>query len=109
MAASLVTTTIAHAQSNPEFSIRGYQVEGNTLLAPDKISVAVMPFTGPRSTFETIQQALEERWQRLKTKRRGRILTTQLEDLLRRVDALPTLDARPVDEILGYDEHGIPR
>ena len=59
MAASLVTTTIAHAQSNPEFSIRGYQVEGNTLLAQDKISVAVMPFTGPRSTFETIQQALE--------------------------------------------------
>jgi hypothetical protein len=25
------------------------------------------------------------------------------------VDALPTLDSRPEDEILGYDEHGIPR
>jgi hypothetical protein len=29
--------------------------------------------------------------------------------LLRRVDALPTSDSRPADEILGYDEHGLPR
>jgi len=32
-----------------------------------------------------------------------------LEDLLRRVDALPNLDSRTPDEILGYDEDGIPR
>lgn len=28
--------------------------------------------------------------------------------VLRRVDALPVLDGRPADEILGYDEHGLP-
>ena len=61
------------------------------------------------SLTETIQKALEERWERLKTKRRSRILASQLDDLLRRVDALPTLDPRPADEILGYDEHGMPR
>jgi antitoxin VapB len=61
------------------------------------------------SLTEAIQKALQERWERLKTKRRRQILTSQLEDLLRRVDAMPVLDSRPADEILGYDEHGMPR
>ena len=61
------------------------------------------------SLTEAIQKALQERWERLKSKRRSHILASQVEDLLRRVDALPTLDSRPADEILGYDEHGMPR
>jgi hypothetical protein len=32
-----------------------------------------------------------------------------LEEILRRVDALPPLDDRPEDEILGYDHEGLPR
>jgi antitoxin VapB len=60
------------------------------------------------SLTEAIQKALEERWERLKIKRRSRILGNQIDDLLCRVDALPTLDSRPADEILGYDEHGMP-
>ena len=36
-------------------------------------------------------------------------MNDKLEDILRRVDNLPTRDNRPVDEILGYDEHGAPR
>jgi antitoxin VapB len=35
-------------------------------------------------------------------------LVAELDELLRRVDALPTLDTRSADEILGYDENGIP-
>jgi len=31
-----------------------------------------------------------------------------VDELLRRVDALPTVDSRPADEIMGYDEHGLP-
>lgn len=61
------------------------------------------------SLTEAIQKSLEERWERLRRRRRGHILEGQVEDLLRRVDALPTLDARPEDEILGYGEDGIPR
>jgi len=30
------------------------------------------------------------------------------DELLRRVDALPTIDPRTPDEILGYDEHSLP-
>jgi len=61
------------------------------------------------SITEAIQRSLEERWERLKTRRRGRVLTRQIDELLRRVDSLPTLDSRSPDEILGYDEHGLPR
>jgi hypothetical protein len=35
-------------------------------------------------------------------------LTRGLNDILRRVDALPILDFRSEDEILGYDENGLP-
>ncbi|MGC2463303.1 MAG: type II toxin-antitoxin system VapB family antitoxin [Steroidobacteraceae bacterium] len=61
------------------------------------------------SLTEAIKSALRERLQRLKQRRHGRIMNDKLEDILRRVDNLPTRDARPVDEILGYDEHGAPR
>ena len=61
------------------------------------------------SMTEAIQKALAERLERLKANRRSRIVAGQLDDLLRRVDQLPTLDSRPTDEILGYDEHGMPR
>lgn len=60
------------------------------------------------SITEAIQKALEERWERLKQRGRARILEDQIEDLLRRVDQLPTLDTRAEDEILGYDDHGVP-
>ncbi|MBZ5679477.1 MAG: type II toxin-antitoxin system VapB family antitoxin [Acidobacteriia bacterium] len=56
-----------------------------------------------------VQKALEERLGRLKQQRRSQILLSQLEEILRRVDQLPVLDRRSADEILGYDEHGLPR
>lgn len=56
-----------------------------------------------------IQKALEERLDRLRQQRRSQILTSQLEEILNRVDRLPILDSRSADEILGYDEHGLPR
>lgn len=56
-----------------------------------------------------IQKALEERLERLKRQHRSQVLVTQLEDILRRVDQLPILDPRTADEILDYDERGLPR
>jgi antitoxin VapB len=76
--------------------------------ATERLARQVASATG-ESLTEAIHKALEERWQQLKAKHRGKILASQLEDLLRRVDALPTLDPRTEDQILGYDEHGISR
>jgi len=61
------------------------------------------------SITEAIQKSLEERLARLKSQRRTPALAGQIDDLLRRVDALPTLDQRSPDQILGYDENGLPR
>jgi antitoxin VapB len=74
----------------------------------ERLARQVAKETG-ESLTEAIQKALQERWERLKARRRSQVLASQIEDLLRRVDALPTLDSRPDDEILGYDEHGMPR
>jgi antitoxin VapB len=35
-------------------------------------------------------------------------LMREIEAILRRVDAMPELDNRSADEILDYDEHGLP-
>ncbi len=61
------------------------------------------------SITEAILKSLEERWNRLKAKRRNPVLAAQIQEILQRVDALPTLDTRSADEIVGYDENGIPR
>jgi hypothetical protein len=36
-------------------------------------------------------------------------LVSEIGDLLQRVDALPTIDSRSEDEILGYGKDGLPR
>jgi antitoxin VapB len=55
-----------------------------------------------------IQKALEERLERLNNNRRSQALAAQIDDILSRVDAMPDLDARTPDEIIGYDENGLP-
>jgi antitoxin VapB len=61
------------------------------------------------SLTTAIQKALEERLDRLDRQRRVSTLTAQLQDILHRVDNLPDLDPRSPDEIIGYDEYGVPR
>ncbi len=56
-----------------------------------------------------IQKALEERLGRLKRERRSQILASQLDEILHRVDEMPDIDSRSPDEIIGYDEFGLPR
>lgn len=74
----------------------------------ERLARQVADETG-ESITEAIQNSLAERWERLKARRRNRSLSRQVEDILKRVDALPTIDPRTADEILGYDEHGLPR
>ncbi|HEV3305107.1 MAG TPA: type II toxin-antitoxin system VapB family antitoxin [Candidatus Sulfotelmatobacter sp.] len=74
----------------------------------ERLAREVAAKTG-ESLTGAIQKALEERLERLKHQRRSQVLTSQLEDILRRVDQLPILDSRTADEILDYDENGLPR
>jgi len=74
----------------------------------ERLAREVAAKTG-ESLTGAIQKALKERLDRLRQQRRSQILTSQLEEILNRVDRLPILDSRSGDEILGYDEHGLPR
>ena len=53
-------------------------------------------------------KAAEERLQRVRRDKAGRKLAADLLEIGARCAALPDLDARNADEILGYDEHGLP-
>ena len=73
----------------------------------ERLAREVAAKTG-ESLTGAIQKALEERSERLTRQRRSLVLTSQLEHILRRVDQLPILDSRTADEILDYDENGLP-
>jgi len=60
------------------------------------------------SLTAAISVALEERLQRVEGRRSAADKLALARAALRRVDALPVLDPRTPDEILGYDEHGLP-
>lgn len=57
---------------------------------------------------EAIGRAVEERLERLRGRRPARDLAAELEEIGKRCAALPVLDERTPDEILGYDDHGLP-
>jgi antitoxin VapB len=57
---------------------------------------------------EVIKKSLQDRLQRVRGRRHVQRLPEEVADILQRMDALPTLDNRPEDEILGYDENGLP-
>jgi antitoxin VapB len=63
--------------------------------------------TGETITTAT-RRALEERLRRMGSQARKAALLEDLEAIQRRWNALPVLDNRTPDEIVGYDENGIP-
>ena len=61
------------------------------------------------SVTTAIRRAAEERLQRVRRQQSGRSLAAEILEIGKRCAALPDLDARTADEILGYDEYGLPR
>jgi antitoxin VapB len=74
----------------------------------ERLAREVAAKTG-ESLTGAIQRSLAERLDRLKRRRHDQVLAAQIDDILRRVDALPELDTRTADEIVGYDENGMPQ
>lgn len=73
----------------------------------EKLARQVSRLTGETLT-DAISKSLAERLARLRQARKERNLRRDLDEILARVDALPELDTRSADEILGYDENGLP-
>ena len=56
----------------------------------------------------TIRKAVEDRLERVRRQRRSGVLKDELLAIATYCAALPDLDRRSADEILGYDDRGLP-
>jgi antitoxin VapB len=73
----------------------------------ERLAQQVAKETG-ESLTKAIEVALIERLERLKRRHHAPMLVQALEDILRRVDNLPTMDTRAETKILGWDDRGLP-
>ena len=75
----------------------------------DRLAREVARLTG-ESLTEAVRRALAERLARERRKRgEAGGLAGRLDALAREGAALPDLDGRHAEEIIGYDAHGLPR
>ena len=74
----------------------------------DRLAREVAKRTGETLTG-AIVVALRERLARLKGSPRRPPLREELREIAKRCAALPTLDERSDEDILGYDDGGLPR
>jgi|HubBroStandDraft_6_1064221.scaffolds.fasta_scaffold294767_2 antitoxin VapB len=81
-------------------SIRNPEVE--------RLARALSRLTGEGLT-QTILQALRERHQRIRAARQQERLVEDLTVIARRAASLPRRDRRSPEEIIGYDENGLPK
>jgi antitoxin VapB len=84
----------------PPLNIRNEETE--------QLATALARLTGETKT-EAVTQALRERLQRVRRARTKRRLADDLDEIALHCSTLPVRDTRSADEIIGYDEHGLPR
>lgn len=76
-------------------------------LEAEKLAEAVAAMTGETKT-QAVTEALRDRLEALKRRKSRRSVADRLDEIGKHCASLPVLDHRSPDEILGYDEHGLP-
>ncbi|HQW09685.1 MAG TPA: type II toxin-antitoxin system VapB family antitoxin [Steroidobacteraceae bacterium] len=74
----------------------------------DELATALSRLTGETKT-QAVTQALRERLERAQRARSRRSLADELDEIAAHCAALPVLDRRSDEEILGYGPDGLPR
>ena len=74
----------------------------------ERLAAELALLTGQTKT-EAVTEAIRNHLERLRREQSGRTLADELDEIGRQCAKLPVRDGRPADEILGYDEHGLPR
>jgi antitoxin VapB len=74
----------------------------------ERLAAELVRYTGESKT-EAVIKALRDRLERVRGERKKRRLADELEEIARHCASLPVLDSRSPGEILGYDDHGLPR
>ena len=73
----------------------------------ERLADTVAELTGETKT-EAVRRALAGRLERLHRDRSGRSLADELDAIATHCASLPVLDDRSAEEILSYDESGLP-
>jgi antitoxin VapB len=73
-----------------------------------ELSVRELASLTGETVTTAVRRAAEERLQRVRRARAGASLAAELLEIGRRCAALPDLNQRSADEIIGYDAHGLP-
>lgn len=73
----------------------------------ERLAAELARRTGETKT-EAVTKALRERLARVRHERSKHRLADELDEIAQHCASLPVLDARPPDEILGYDDRGLP-
>lgn len=73
----------------------------------DRLARELAEHTG-ESITDAVIHALQERLRRQKGRARSRSLEQELAAIRKRCAKLKVLDPRPAEEIVGYDERGLP-
>jgi antitoxin VapB len=74
----------------------------------ERLAAELAKVAGETKT-EAVTKALRDRLARVRRERSGRRLAHELDEIAKHCAALPVLDDRTPEEILGYDERGLPR
>jgi antitoxin VapB len=74
----------------------------------ERLARALAKLTGENITTAT-RRAIEERLRRVGGQGRKAALLEDMAEIRRRWSAMRVLDDRTPEEIVGYDEHGLPR
>lgn len=74
----------------------------------ERLATTLAKLTGETKT-EAVTKALRDRLMRVRRERTRKRLADELDEIALQCAALPVRDPRPADEILGYDERGLPR
>lgn len=73
----------------------------------EELAESLARLTGESKT-EAVKKALRDRLEKLQRRRSGRRLADELDELAVHCAGLPVLDHRSPEEILGYDDNGLP-
>lgn len=73
----------------------------------ERLAAELAVMTGETKS-EAVRRAVEDRLRRLRQDRVGRPLAQELDEIALRCARLPVLDDREPEEILGYDDAGLP-
>ncbi|MDQ3728163.1 MAG: type II toxin-antitoxin system VapB family antitoxin [Actinomycetota bacterium] len=73
----------------------------------DQLARELAEATGETITG-AVSTAVRERLERVRGRASKRSIADEVNEIVERFAALPVIDDRSPDEIIGYDEHGLP-